>query len=46
MRVIETVVAWTLLIGGGLVGTAMVVVGMLELLPAIFRATGNGRVHW
>jgi|KBSMisStandDraft_5_1062788.scaffolds.fasta_scaffold4551665_1 hypothetical protein len=46
MRVIETVVAWSLLIGGGIVGTWIVVIGMLELLPDIVRMTWNGRVHW
>ena len=46
MHVFETIVAWSLLIGGGLIGTFMVVVGMLELLPNIVRSTSNGRVHW
>ena len=46
MHLIETVVAWSLLIGGGLLGTFMVVVGMLELLPEIVRDTWNGQVHW
>ena len=46
MRIIETVVAWSLLIGGGLIGTVMVVVGMLELLPSIIHETGHGKVHW
>ena len=46
MHIIEMVVAWSLLIGGGLLGTVMVVVGMLELLPEIVRDTWNGQVHW
>ena len=46
MRGIETAVAWFLLIGGGIVGTCMVVIAMLELLPAIVRDTWNGQVHW
>jgi hypothetical protein len=45
MSIIEIVVAWSLLIAGGLVGTAMVVICMLELLPDIVRGSWNGIVH-
>ena len=46
MRFIETIVAWSLLIGGGIIGSLMIVVAMLELLPEIIRDTWNGQVHW
>ena len=46
MRGVETILAWFLVVGGGVVGISMVVIGMLELLPDIVRLTWTGRVHW
>lgn len=45
MRVIETVIAWTLLIAGGIIGASTVVIGMLELLPDIVRGSYEDIVH-
>jgi hypothetical protein len=34
--------AWTLLLGGAMIGTTMVVMGLFNELPAIIRSTQHG----